>query len=114
VFFLFYGIHLITKIGEYAIIVDEDKKKFLLVQWGKYYDFSWHFPGGRIDENEGEKEGLVRELKEEIGVEVEEVKPVYAKYIGKELMLKPKDEKRYALFYLCKLRLHPEKKIKVY
>ena len=41
-------VHLMTKVGEYGIIVDEDKKQFLLVQWGKYYNYTWHFPGGRI------------------------------------------------------------------
>ena len=45
-------VHLMTKVAEYAIIVDKKKEQFLLVQWGKYYDFSWHFPGGRLDENE--------------------------------------------------------------
>jgi len=45
-------VHLVTKVAEYGIIVDEDKKQFLLVQWGDYYGRSWHFPGGRLDEND--------------------------------------------------------------
>ncbi len=97
-------VHLITKVAEYGIIIDEDKKVFLLVQWGEYYSYTWHFPGGRIDEKEKEKEGLIREIKEEIGVEVKDIKPVYAKYIGDEYKLKPEDESRYALFYLCKIK----------
>jgi 8-oxo-dGTP pyrophosphatase MutT (NUDIX family) len=96
-------VHLKTKVGEYGIIIDEDKKEFLLVQWGESYKFTWHFPGGRIDENEKEKEGLKREIMEEIGVEVSSIKPAYAKYIGPEYNQHPNDEPRYALFYLCKL-----------
>lgn len=97
-------VHLVTKVAEYGIIVDNKKKQFLLVQWGEYYNNTWHFPGGRIDEKEKEKEGLIREIKEEISVEVKNIKPVYAKYIGQEFMIKPKDEPRYALFYLCELK----------
>lgn len=97
-------VHLVTNVAEYGIIIDDVKKEFLLVQWGEYYDYSWHFSGGRVDENESEKEGLVRELKEEIGVEVEDIKPIFAKYIGKDMMTKPTDVPRYALFFLCKLK----------
>ncbi len=97
-------VHLVTNVAEYAIIIDEEKKKFLLVQWDEYYDYSWHFPGGRVDEDEDEKQGLRRELQEEIGVEVGDLKPIYAKHIGKKLMMKPDDVPRYALFYLCRLK----------
>jgi len=104
-------VHLMTKVAEYAIIVDKKKEQFLLVQWGKYYDFSWHFPGGRLDENEKEKEGLKRELIEEIGIKVKNIKPIYAKYIGEEFRTKPVDEPRYALFYLCELEEDQEIKL---
>ncbi|MBT5343082.1 NUDIX hydrolase [Candidatus Woesearchaeota archaeon] len=56
-------VHLLTKVGEYGIIIDKENKQFLMVQWGEYYKQKWHFPGGRIDEKEKEKEGLIRELK---------------------------------------------------
>ncbi|MBT4804917.1 NUDIX hydrolase [Candidatus Woesearchaeota archaeon] len=97
-------VHLLTKVGEYGIIIDKENKQFLMVQWGEYYKHKWHFPGGRIDEKEKEKEGLIRELKEEVDVEVKNIKPVYAKYIGDEYMTTPKDEPRFALFYLCELK----------
>ena len=56
-------VHLLTKVGEYGIIIDKENKQFLMVQWGEYYKQKWHFPGGRIDEKEKEKEGFIRELK---------------------------------------------------
>ena len=101
-------VHLLTKVGEYGIIIDKKNKQFLMVQWGEYYKYKWHFPGGRIDENEKEKEGLIRELKEEINVEVKNIKPIYAKYVGEEYMTTPKDEPRFGLFYLCELKENQE------
>ena len=39
------------------------------------------------------------------------IKPVYAKYVGEEFMLKPRDEPRYALFYLCHTKKNQQIKI---
>jgi 8-oxo-dGTP pyrophosphatase MutT (NUDIX family) len=99
-----------TKVAEYAIILNE-KKQFLMVQWKEEHDYKWHFPGGRLDEGEKEIEGLRREVKEELGVEIEEIKPVFAKYIGKEYCYKDCDEPRYALFYTAKMKEGSEIKL---
>jgi 8-oxo-dGTP diphosphatase len=68
-------VHLVTNVAEYGIIINENNE-FLLVQWGESHKYKWHFPGGRLNENEKEKEGLVREIKEEVGIEVINVKPI--------------------------------------
>ncbi len=104
-------VHLVTNVAEYGIIIDEEKQRFLLIQWNEYYNFTWHFPGGRIDEDEQEKEGLKREMREEISAEIENIRPIYAKYVGKDMMMKPTDVPRYALFYLCTLKNNSSVKI---
>ena len=91
-----------TNVAEYAIIIN-DKDEILLVQWGEQYDFTWHFPGGRLDESDEAVEGLRREVREELGVEIEIIKPVYTKYVTKKDCAYMKDKERYAVFYLAKL-----------
>ena len=93
--------HLLTNIAEYAIILNE-KNEFLLVQWGEAYNFTWHFPGGRVDDGEKDKEGLLREVQEELGVDIEILNPVFTKYFNPNFH--PTDKPRYAVFYLCKLK----------
>jgi len=53
-----------------AIIIDGDK--ILATQRGDG-DFKggWEFPGGKIEDNENPKEALVREIKEELGVDID-------------------------------------------
>lgn len=95
-------VHLTTNVAEYAIIINE-KNEFLMVQWGKGFDYSWHFPGGRLDEGDQEIEGLKREVREELDVEIEVIKPVFTKFID-EKILGSNHKPRFALFYLAKLK----------
>jgi len=39
----------------------------------------WGFPGGGIESGEKIRDGLRRELKEELGIEVEDIKPAFFK-----------------------------------
>jgi 8-oxo-dGTP diphosphatase len=56
-----------------AIILES--KKILCVQRNKskfdYISFKFEFPGGKLEEGENEKEALVREINEELNLEVE-------------------------------------------
>ncbi len=48
-----------------ALILDEDKK-FLLT---KAESGKWDFPGGGLDWGEDPREGIIREIREEMGIE---------------------------------------------
>lgn len=60
------------KITDVAAAVIERPGEFLLAQRpeGKPYSGYWEFPGGKIEPGEDPRAALVRELREEIGIEV--------------------------------------------
>lgn len=58
--------HVVAKIAQRAII--EKDGKVLIVR--NPDDREWEIPGGRLNKNELPEEGLVREIREEIGVEI--------------------------------------------
>ena len=64
--------HMKTKIGEYAIILNS-KNEFLMLQINDPVN-SWHFAGGRLDDGEEAIEGLIREVKEEINLDIKVLK----------------------------------------
>lgn len=53
--------------------VIEKDEKFLIVQRGEntQHALKWEFPGGKIDPGETEEECMIRELQEELAIEVE-------------------------------------------
>ncbi len=57
-----------------AIICDDYKKKTKIFAtqrgYGDYKDW-WEFPGGKIEEGEAPEQALVREIREELGAEIE-------------------------------------------
>jgi len=59
--------HFVAKISQKAII--ERDGKVLLVRHPK--SDHWEFPGGRLNKGELPEEGLIREVKEELGVDIE-------------------------------------------
>ena len=66
-----------TKITEVAAAVIERPGEFLLAQRpaGKPYPGYWEFPGGKIEPGEDPRSALVRELREELGIEVRAATP---------------------------------------
>jgi len=88
--------HLQTKIGEYAIIFNS-KKQFLLLQFGKNHNYTWHFPGGRLNHGEQSVEALYREVKEETNLEIHDVKAVFTKMLYGE-------SPKYAVFFTAKVK----------
>jgi 8-oxo-dGTP diphosphatase len=66
-----------TKITEVAAAVIERPGEFLLAQRpeGKPYPGYWEFPGGKIEAGEDPYGALVRELREELGIEVTAAAP---------------------------------------
>ncbi|MDH4330387.1 MAG: NUDIX hydrolase [Candidatus Moranbacteria bacterium] len=54
-----------------AVIVKEDKILLLKRSPKNHGQDNWDLPGGLIDSGESEKEALVREVEEELGVEIE-------------------------------------------
>jgi 8-oxo-dGTP diphosphatase len=66
-----------TKVTEVAAAVIVRPGEFLLAQRpeGKPYAGYWEFPGGKIEPGEDARAALVREIREELGIEVREPTP---------------------------------------
>jgi 8-oxo-dGTP diphosphatase len=67
----------VRAVTEVAAAVIERPGEFLLAQrpQGKPYSGYWEFPGGKIEASEDPRAALVRELREELGIEVREATP---------------------------------------
>ena len=63
-----------------------------------YKSYKWEFPGGKVEENEGPKEALRREIREELDCEI-----IVGNKLGKLEYLYP-DFKLNMDIYLCELK----------
>ena len=59
-----------------AVII-KDKEVLMVRQYVQRGDIVWNFPGGGIKENETPEEACIREVKEETGLEVTEIKLIH-------------------------------------
>ncbi|MBW2993123.1 NUDIX hydrolase [Candidatus Woesearchaeota archaeon] len=94
-----------TGVAVYAVIVN-DNNEFLLTQGGpkKNLDDKWHFPGGRLEKDENDIDGLKREVKEELGIEITDILVKFARYVTRGYNWKPTTKPRIAVFFLAKLK----------
>ncbi|MQW77390.1 NUDIX domain-containing protein [Nocardioides sp. dk4132] len=59
-----------TRLAAYAVVLDEDDR-VLLALWNEPAQKRWTLPGGGVDLHETPEEGVVREVREETGYDVE-------------------------------------------
>ena len=60
-------------------------------------DEVWEFPGGRLHDGETPVEGIVREIKEELGIVVTDIRPLF---VGPSFHYKDNAEQVY-IAYIC-------------
>jgi len=59
-----------TRLAAYAVVLD-DEDRVLLALWNEPAQKRWTLPGGGVDLHETPEEGVVREVREETGYDVE-------------------------------------------
>ena len=69
-----------------AAVIHDDKGKILIAQRNlkKSQGGLWEFPGGKIEPNETREDAIVREIKEELGINIRA-----KKYIGQKVFNYP-------------------------
>lgn len=80
-----------------AIILDQNKVLIAQREKGSNMEFKWEFPGGKIEENETPEQCLIREIKEELDMEIEPIE------IYKAVRHKHKDKDILLLAYICRV-----------
>ena len=70
-----------AKLAAVALIFSEDKKKLLGVS-RKDNSKLFGLPGGKVDEGESMSEGVIREVKEETGLNVKSASPIFLREDG--------------------------------
>ncbi|NTW15183.1 MAG: NUDIX hydrolase [Candidatus Moranbacteria bacterium] len=76
-----------------------ERGEFLTLQLPLNEEFTtemWMLPGGRLEAEDEPEEGLRREVREETGLDIEIVMPIYTARWGIE------DPPKYTVFYLCR------------
>src|SRR3989338_2351556 len=89
------------QIGVKAII--EKDNKILLLKRSEKYDHlkdQWDIPGGRINFGEEPEEGLKREIEEETGLELEEIKQI----LDASTVFKNEERHIVRITYLCTVK----------
>lgn len=80
-----------------AAIVRDGKVLIAQREAGSHMEFRWEFPGGKLESDETPEECIIREIKEELDIDIEVLdiyKVVKFKYDEKDVLL---------LCYLCRI-----------
>lgn len=64
-----------ARIGQKAVVIRRDGKILILKRAGSDSDAKWSLPGGALEKDEDPTDGIIREIKEETGLEVSSVIP---------------------------------------
>jgi len=73
-----------------AVVVRGDRVLLSRRPPGKHLAGLWEFPGGKVEEGETPEEALVREVREEVGVEIRRLRPyafVHHAYPEKRILM---------------------------
>jgi 8-oxo-dGTP diphosphatase len=73
-----------------AILVERGRVLITQRKRGSHLEGAWEFPGGKVEPGEDPRDALVRELREEVGVEVavgDIVEATFHRYPGKAVLL---------------------------
>jgi 8-oxo-dGTP diphosphatase len=76
-----------TRLAAYAVVTD-DRDRVLLALWNEPAEPLWTLPGGGVELHESLEEGVVREVREETGYDVEPVR-----LLGVETMVTPPERR---------------------
>ena len=95
--------HITLRVAAKALIVDADGRVLILREASTYKDGTnvgrYHLPGGRLEDGEAFYDGLAREVKEETGLTVEPVRPLY---VGEwRPVIRDVPHQIIAMFMLC-------------
>jgi len=79
------------RLASCIVVEDKDKRTLLTLRSSKLRVFpnSWVLPGGHIDAGESLEEGVIRELREETGIDLEQNTSGVILYRGKTVKLSP-------------------------
>jgi 8-oxo-dGTP diphosphatase len=78
-----------------AVIIKKGKKILLGKRKGNYGSGTWGFPGGHLEYNEKIEDCAIRETKEEVGINIKNIKKVY--FINDVC---PKEMEPYVILYV--------------
>jgi 8-oxo-dGTP diphosphatase len=76
-----------SRLGAYAVVVD-DRDRLLLALWNELAEPLWTLPGGGVELDETIEEGVVREVREETGYDVET-----GRVLGVDTVVVPPEER---------------------
>jgi len=73
-----------------AIVIEQGRVLISQRKRGSHLEGAWEFPGGKVEPGEDPRDALVRELREEVGIEVavgDIVEVTFHRYPGKAVLL---------------------------